>query len=173
MAETVRGNSDRRLLLTSERLFDHPQIKQRIRPSLIEENRVAATMLDLGLDRQMLARVPGLTFCPTLYLEPTKPLQDRAADLEINAAYARWHPSTAQAGPLAALIFHRTQQTHFSSTAARSGMPFKIGDNVELASQPLPFGVAARAPYVRAVASGSPDVLLDGGDLYRWRRITC
>jgi hypothetical protein len=165
MTEIVRGNNDHQLLLTTERLFDHPQIRERIRPSLTNDNRVAAAMVDLGLDRQLLAQVPGLTFCPVQYLESTKPLQDRAADLEVNAAMARGTLPAGFENSSGALIFHRAQKSRFASMAAPGGVPFKMGDRVTLASQPLPFGVSSRAPYLRALSLGSPAAFLEGGDL--------
>ena len=83
------GASDRRLLLTTERLFDNSQVGDLMRPNLLAENRIAAALLDLGLDRQALATVPGLVYCPTFYVEPMSPLPDRAIDVELNSAFAR------------------------------------------------------------------------------------
>ena len=111
LAAVVRGNSDRQLLLTTEKLFDHPQIAQRIRPNLPMEpieSRVASTMLDLGLDRQLLEKIPGIVFCPTRYVEPMSPLPERAVDLELNDAFVRWRqqPNSAAHPPPGYITAH-------------------------------------------------------------------
>lgn len=162
LAALVRGDSDRRLLLTTEKLFDHPQIGRRIRPNLLVENRVPSMLLELGLDRQSLERVPGLVLCPTRYVEPMTPLPERAADLELNEAFAQWRQPGSIAKP-GALLYHRPVQLRLESF--ENGSPFRVVDEMRLTSQPLPQGAAARQPYLQALLEGDPAVLIDGGDL--------
>ena len=97
VAALVReGNNDRRLVLTLEQSFSHPQIAARIRPNILLANRVDATLLDLGIDRQQLENIPGLVVPATRYVEPMTPLPERAIDLELNEAFAAWqkHPNS-------------------------------------------------------------------------------
>ena len=167
MAAIIRGNSDRRLLLTTEKLFDHPQVGRRLRPALpIEpiENRFAAAMLDLGLDRQKLEAVPGVILCPTRYIEPMAQLPDRATDLELNDVFARLRRPVSLDTPLAAALYHRPQELSVSSLA-NFRSPFRVEANARLVSQPMPHEAAARQPYLQALANRDPAVLLDGGDL--------
>ena len=103
LASLVRGNTNRRLVLTTENLFSHPQLSVRVRPNLLAESaeiRVAVALLDVGLDRQTLERVPGLVLCPTRYVEPKTPLPNRAVDLELNDAFALWR-QTERSFPVA------------------------------------------------------------------------
>ena len=90
LSAIICDNPNRRLLLTTERLLDHPTLADRVRPNLLAEDRVAETIAELGLDRRALERIPGLVYCPTLYVEPSTPLVDRAIDAELNAAFASW-----------------------------------------------------------------------------------
>lgn len=166
MAAVVRGNTDRRLLLTTEKLFDHPQVGRRLRPALpIEpiENRFAAAMLDLGLDRQQLEQVQGVVLCPTRYIEPMALLPDRATDLELNDAFARLRQPLNVATPAAAALYHRPQELSLASLA-NFRSPFRVDGDARLVSQPMPHEAAARQPYLQALASRDPAVLLEGGD---------
>jgi hypothetical protein len=165
LAEVVRGNTDRRLLLTTERLFDHPQIEQRVRPSLTgADNRVSLTFSDFGLDRGRLERIPGLALCPTLYVEPPAPLLDRAVDLEVNAEFARWRQQPSAAPMLASVLYHRPQNVRLAALA-RGGAPFKVADDLKFACEPVAHGPAVRRPYLQALLNGDPAMLIDGGDL--------
>jgi len=167
LTETVRGNTDRRTLLTTEQLFDHPQIGRRLRPSLpVEpiESRLLATMLDLGIDQQRLEQVPGLTFCSTRYVEPMARFPDRAADLELNDAFARRRQQPTPPLRAAAVLYHRPQELSLASLA-NFRTPFRMDANARLVSQPTPHDAAARLPYLQAMLNCNPAVLLDGGQL--------
>ncbi|MFO0788365.1 MAG: family 10 glycosylhydrolase [Pirellulales bacterium] len=164
MASAVSEGGTRKLLLTTEQLFAHPQIRDRVRPSLMVENRVATTMLDLGLDRSRLEQTPGLFLCPTNYVEPMSPLADRAIDLELNAAYARWNSPDAPSsggGVAASVIYHPPQL--FRVAAFDKASPYRIAGELQQHSEPQPSGAAARQAYVQAMLQGDPAVILDGG----------
>ena len=162
LAVLVRGSGQRKLLLTTEKLFDHPQINQRVRPNLLVKNRVAATMLDLGIDRELLERTPGVVLCLTQYVEPMSPLPDRAVDMELNAAFARGYQPGNAATKAASVLYHRPLPSRLASFAASS--PFRIAGEMRFLSHPMPSGLAARQPYVQALLRGDPAVLIDGGD---------
>src|SRR5262249_38488447 len=89
-ASIVDTSGQRKLLLTTDKLFDDSALRQRIRPNLLAGDRVGEALLDVGIDRQRLNRIPGVVLCPSHYVEPRTPLADRAADLEISAACSRW-----------------------------------------------------------------------------------
>lgn len=162
LAALLRSNNNqRRLLLTTEQSLSHPQLAARIRPNILAESRVDATLLDLGIHRQWLQRVPGIVVCPTRYVEPMVPLPDRAADLELNEAFAAWQVNPAS--PSAALLYHRPQRLRVTSFAAKS--PFKVAGDVEIVSQPLPHGAAVRQPYVATLLNTDPAIVVDGGEL--------
>jgi hypothetical protein len=165
LAGVVRGNTDRRLLLTTEKLFDHPQIGQRIRPRLLDENRIAATLTELGLDRQMLDRTPGLVLCPTCYVGPTKPLCDSANDLELNQYFAGWRQQSSSDTLPGAVLYHRSKELRLPSFAARIGPTLRLVDELRITCEPTASGADARRPYLEALAVNDPAVLVDGGDL--------
>jgi hypothetical protein len=132
---------------------------------LRDENRVAATLLELGLDRQLLERTPGIVLCPTIYIGPTKPLPDCANDLELNAAFARWRPQP-NAGELpGAILYHRPKELRLPSFAARVGAAMKVASDFHFICEPVGYSALARQPYVHALSGMDPALLLDGGDL--------
>jgi hypothetical protein len=165
LAEVVRGNTDRRLLLTTEKLFDHPHVAQRILPNLRDENRVAAALLELGLERQLLERTPGITLCPTMYIGPTKPLPDCANDLELNAAFARWRKLPGSNALAGAVLYHRSKELRLPSFATRMSAAMKVASGFRFICEPVGYGPLARQPYIQAIGGTDPALLLDGGDL--------
>ncbi len=158
----MHGDGQRKLVLTTEKLFDNPQIGQRIRPNLLADNRVSETMLELGIDRQLLERTPSVVLCPTRYVESMSPLPDHAIDLELNAAFTHWNHEPTASTKSAALLFRRALP--FRLTSFEPASPFRIGDEMRLVSQPMPGGTAARQAYLQAMMRNSPAVLIDGGD---------
>lgn len=165
LAQIVRGNTDRRLLLTTEKLFDHPLVAQRILPNLRDENRVAAALVDLGLDRQLLERNPGITFCPTLYIGSTKPLSDCANDLELNAAFERLRKQPKSAALTGAVLYHRSKEVRLPSIATRISATMRVASDFQFNGELVGYGALARQPYVQAMNGIDPALLLDGGDL--------
>jgi hypothetical protein len=175
LADLVRaGNERRRLILTAERTFDHPQVNARVLPKILNNIQLDAKLLDLGIDRTALMRSPGVTFCSTRYVAPSEPLPDRAVDLELSDAFATLRrqaalPATADtipaSGPLdpapASLLFHRPQQIELSSIALRT---LSISNDLQLASQPLARGPAIQQPYAVTLAEADSAVILDGGE---------
>ncbi len=82
------GAPQRRLLLTTEEMFTATRTQSLLQPNVLAGVRLDRLMLDLGIDRQRLEKIPGVVFCPSQYIEPMLPLVDRAIDLEINEATA-------------------------------------------------------------------------------------
>jgi len=173
-------NGERRLILTTEESLDHPRLSGRVRPILGTESRVESTLLDLGINRELLDRVPGLILCPTQYVGPTTPLSACAVDLQMNEATARWHRAgfASSAGPnakdastkesheetrhtAAVLLFHRPQSRRLSLFEAKVPLQFAI--DAVLPAQPLAHGDAVRKPYVEALLDHDPLVVVDGG----------
>ena len=177
LAALVRSSNERRrLILTAEQAFDHPQVNARILPKILNDFQLDATLMDLGIDRAALEQLPGVTFCSTRYLAPAEPLRDRAVDLEVSDAFAAIRrqatmtentdtmPGTPPPDPApAALLYHRAQQLALPSIAARS--PLAIPDDFTLACQPLAHAPALRQPYAVALAEADAEVLLEGGDV--------
>ncbi len=148
-------------------MFADPQLSTRLRPNLIAQpidSRVASTMLDVGIDRQSLERVPGILLCPARYVESMSSLSDRAIDLELNEAFALWRQPTSSIQSRAALLYHRPVRQRLASfETART--PWRVLGDMQLVSQPLPQGTTVRQPYLEALAENDPSVLLDGGEL--------
>ncbi len=162
VARLVREtSSERRLLLTLEESFDHPQLAARVRPELIGENRVERVLLDLGIERRALENLPGVAVCPPRFVEPTAPLVDHAVDLEISQAAASWGRGAESAGT-AAVLYHPTRRRRLASFEAKSPIP--VAGQMTLAPQPLAHGTAVRQPYALALLDNDPTVLLDGGE---------
>lgn len=163
MAAIVNDNGRRQLLLTTERLFDHPLVRERIRPNLLADNRVVPTLLELGVAPELLDEIPGVALCPTRFVEPLAPLSDRAVDLEANAAFARWSSQGTAGERAVSTLFHPDLTFRIASFNAVS--PFRLTGEMRVHSRPLPGGAAARRPYVLAVHRGDPAVLIDGGEV--------
>jgi hypothetical protein len=166
LALLVRGNSDRRLVLTTENVFADPHLAENMLPNLMARNaedRLAMTLIDVGIDRDFLERLPGVVLGPTRYVEPMTSLPDRATDLELNEAFDLWrHPST-QERARAAVLYHRPiHQRLFSFEIA--GRPWRVAGEMQLVCQPLPQGAAVRQPYVEALAEHDPAMIIDGGE---------
>ncbi len=167
LAAIVRGNTDRRLVLTTENSFALSQTAARLRPNLLAENSattVASILLDLGLDREALERVPGIVLSPTRYVEPTSSLPDVAHDLELNETFSQWRQPSSHAQSRSAVLYHRPLRQKIASfEAARP--PWRVAGDLQLVCQSLPAGEAARQPYLEALAANDPAVLIDGGEL--------
>lgn len=166
LAVLIRGNSDRRLVLTTENVFADPQLAENMRPNLIAHNaedRVVMTLIDVGIDRAYLERLPGVLLCPTRYVEPMTSLPDRATDLELNEAFTLWRQPSTPPQSRAALLYHRPINQRLSSFEI-AGRPWRVAGEMQLACQPLPQGVAVRQPYVEALAEHDPAMIIDGGE---------
>ncbi len=170
------SNERRRLILTAEQTFDHPQVNSRILPKILNDFQLDATLMDLGIDRAALEQLPGVNFCSTRYVAPAEPLQDRAVDLEVSDAFAAIRrqatmPESTDTLPgtpppdraPAALLYHRAQQLALPSIAARS--PLAIPEDFTLACQPLAHAPALRQPYAVTLAEADAEVLLEGGEV--------
>jgi hypothetical protein len=163
VAAIVDTKGQRKLILTTDKIFDHPALRQKVRPNLLAGDRVGDTLIDVGIDRQRLERIPGVLLCPTRYVEPTSPLPDRAADLEINAAFSRWGSQLNSTAKCGVVLYHRASSIQLSNFAASA--PFRVADDMRITSEPTPSDAAARQPYLRAIVQGNPAVIIDGGDL--------
>jgi len=150
----AESNSQRRLLLTTERLFDNAEIASRLRPNVTEKPQLQFTMLDMGVDWSALRTSPGIVALPTRYVESMVPLVDRAIDLSINDAFA----SLERLSP-ATLFYHRPHQRIVSSPETL----LTYGATVPAWSQPAPHGGAGRKPYIDALVHDDPTILIDGG----------
>lgn len=166
LALLIRGNSDRRLVLTTENLFADPQLAENMRPNLSAPNamaRVALTLIDVGIDRESLERLPGVVLCPTRYVEPMASLPDRAIDLELNEAFALWRQPSTPSQSRAAVLYHRPIHQRLSSFEI-AGRPWRVAGEMQMFCQPLPEGFAVRQPYVEALAEHDPAMIIDGGE---------
>jgi hypothetical protein len=167
VASLVCGNSDRRLVLTTENMFAEPQLAERMRPNLLaehSENRVVTMLLDVGIDRQSLGHLPGVLVAPTRYVEPMTSLPDRAIDLELNEEFVLCRQPLTPAQSRAALLYHRPVRQRLSSfEIART--PWRVAGEMQLVGQPLPQGTSVRQPYVEALAEHDPAMLIDGGEM--------
>ena len=161
VASIVDEKGQRKLILTTEKLFDHPTLRQKIRPNLLAGDRIGDALMDVGIDRQRLERTPGILLCPTYNVEPTEPLPDRAADLEVNAAFSRWGSQLNSSAQRGMLLYHRPSGVRLSNFGASA--PFRIADDMHLTSEPAPSDAAARQPYLR-------DRARKPGVNSRWRR---
>jgi hypothetical protein len=166
LATLIRGNSDRRLVLTTENVFTDPLLAEVMRPNLNAHNpeaRAVSTLIDVGIDREDLERVPGVILCPTRYVEPMASLPDRATDLELNEAFALWRQPSTPVQSRAAILYHRPIHQRLSSFEI-AGRPWRVAGEMQLVCQSLPEGFAVRKPYVEALAEHDPAMIIDGGE---------
>lgn len=166
VAELIRGSSNRRLVLTTENVFADPQLAELMRPNLIALNaasRIDSALLDAGIDRQSLERLPGVMLCPTHYVEPMTSLPERATDLELNEAFTLWRQPLTPMQSRAALLYHRPIQQRLSSFEI-AGRPWRVAGEMQMKFQPLPEGLAVRRPYVEALSEHDPAMIIDGGE---------
>jgi hypothetical protein len=161
LAMLVQAKNDRRrLILTTEHTFDHAELAACVLPNILSEPKVAATLVDLGIDRDKLEAIPGVVVCPTHYVEPTTPLHEHAVQLEINEAFATLRH--AQNSPIPGVVlYHRPQ--HLSLTELASKSPIPIAQDFQLSCQPLAHGSAVGQPYAMLLADCDCQVVLDGG----------
>jgi hypothetical protein len=166
VAELVRGSGDRRLVLTTENVFANPQLADSMRPSLVAESvetRLDSAMIDCGIDRQSLERLPGVVLCPTRFVESMSSLPDCATDLELNDAFTLWRRPSTPIQSRAALLYHRPIHQRLSSFEI-TGRPWRVAGEMQMVFQPLPQGLAVRQPYVEALAQHDPAMIIDGGE---------
>jgi hypothetical protein len=167
LASVVRGNTERKVVLTTENVFANPLLAARMRPSLIGENaasRMANALLDVGLDRGALDRVPGLVLCPTRFVEPAEPLPDAAIALQVNDAIGNWRGQSDGTSARASMLYHRPHRQRLGSLeAART--PWRIAGEAQIVSQPLPEGAESRKPYLQSLNDNDSAVIIDGGEL--------
>jgi hypothetical protein len=167
LAALVRGNTDRRVVLTTENVFANPLLAARMRPNLIGENaasRMASTLLDVGLDRAALDRAPGLILCSTRFVEPAEPLPDAALALQLNDANSNWRGQADVPATRAAMLYHRPRRQRLASfETART--PWRVAGEAQIVSQPLPEGPGSRKPYLQSLIENDPSVIIDGGEL--------
>lgn len=165
LAALVRGNTERRLVLTTENVFANPQIAQVMRPGLGQESpatRAATVLANSGIDRNTLEQA-GIVLCPTRFVEPATPLPDRAIDLELNEAFTADRHSAAPMQTRAVILYHRLVEQRLSSFEL-AGRPWRVAGEMQLACQPLAEGFAVRRPYVEALAEHDPAMIIDGGE---------
>lgn len=165
LAAAVRGNSDRRLVFTTEKLFTGERASA-MRPTLLgnrPENRIETALLEAGIDRQALERLPGVLFSPTNYVGPKLPLPDHANDYELNDAFAALRrPSTPSASRAAMLYHPPVRQRLTSFEGAR--IPWRLNGEMQLASEMSPQGDDAHRPLLQALLAHDPEMLIDGGE---------
>jgi hypothetical protein len=166
LATLIRGNGDRRLVLTTESVFADPLLAENMRPNLnghSAEARAVSSLADVGIDREYLEHVPGVVLCPTRYVEPMASLPDRATDLELNEAFALWRQPSTPSQSRAAVLYHRPVRQRLSSFEI-AGRPWRVAGEMQLVCQSLPEGFAVRRPYVEALAEHDPAMIIDGGE---------
>jgi hypothetical protein len=154
---------NRRLILTLEDSFSHPNVAARVRPNILQVNRVDAALLDAGIDRPQLEHVPGLCISATRYVGPMTPLAERAVDCELNEAFSAWHPRNSDVGVRTALLYHRPVRQPLSSFQAAAAF-LQFASPFGIVSQPAAHGNAARQAYARALLLHDPAILIDGGE---------
>jgi hypothetical protein len=165
VAACVRGNTDRRLLLTTEDALSDSQLAPRLRPNLRREitaDDVSSVLRDVGVDRQALERVPGIVLCPTRYIEPKLPLPDGAVDSQLSTAFSRWKSSIPSATG-AAVLYHPARHQRLPSFEL-ANKPWRVSGEMELATQPLPDASSICQPYLEIVSNNDPAIILDGGE---------
>ncbi len=162
MATVVAKNGNHKLILTTEKLFDHPVLRQRVRPDLMADNRVAQTLLEMGVDFTQLNLIPGIVVCPTHFVGSAVPLPDRAIDLELNASFANVNRAAKQTREPSVLLYHHATPVKFANLDF-GGSPRVAGDT-RFMTERVPSAAAARQPYIQSLAGDNPSVFIDGGD---------
>jgi hypothetical protein len=152
------GDDNRQLLLTTEEMFSAPDVAARMQPNVMTKLRIDRAMLDLGIDRDALAKSQGIVVLQTRYVESASPLADRAVDFEVNDAHATEEPLPAPSGMM---FYHRPQRERLASFDAKSSLEAYT----LLVTQPAADGAAARQPFAATLRNEPPSIILDGGEL--------
>jgi hypothetical protein len=147
--------------LTTEEMFSAPRLRTLVQPNLQAELRLDPLMLDIGIDRSQLEKLPGVVFCPAQLIAPSAPLVDRANDLAINDAVTDARRRGPGAGTPAAMFFQRPVRARLASFDAKS--PWR--SYAWLVSQMSADTSAARRRFAVALCDGDPVVIVDGGEL--------
>jgi hypothetical protein len=155
------GAPQRRLLLTTEEMFSNAKLRTQLQPNLLTKVRLDRMMFDLGIDREQLATSPAIVLCPAQSIEPTAPLADRAADLEINQAVTAMVGRGDKGAFPAAMFYHPPIRARLSSFDGKG--PWE--SSTWLVSQATADASAARRPYATALGQSDPLIFINGGEL--------
>jgi hypothetical protein len=157
--EITAVRPEARLHLAAHRLWDRPDLQERLRPSLKRRESIEQILLELGLDVGATSELPGVMFpCPTS-LVPQRPLQEQAVELRL-AQSDEWPRGFTRATQPSALFYHPPIETTLSNFEAHRGAsPAEL----RLLAQVVPSGEAARARFVHALAALDAQWLADGG----------
>lgn len=158
-AEVVAVDAESRLYLLTADVFNRPELRRHLRPTLPKSARFDDVLLEVGVDPARYAARPEIVLVRASRHAPLGSLAGQAVDLELNQAAELDRALTTAAHP-ASMFFHEPQEARLASFDARS--PFKK-TFTRLVAQPSPAGALNRRRFVHALATQDSQMLLDGG----------
>ncbi len=150
-----------RLYLAATTLFDHPDLEQRLRPTLPRQSKVLPALLHLGIHPDLYDDNEAIVLLRPHLFAPPKPLLARGRDIQINHDVPLDQQLAASKIP-GSLLFHRPQRLRLPSFDEKS--PFgKDKTYTLLYAQPLPPADENRRRFVHSLAALDAQAIFDGG----------
>ncbi len=145
-----------RLYLATSGLFDSPQARDRLRPSLKTQDVVGALLLELGLDLRQLKETPQIVFLPPGLESPLRSVGSRSVELQLEQSPAM--ASLQQFSP------HRTALVYRGGEETELRMEGDQGhQRLALVPVATPSDDLARRLMAQAVSERDVTMLVAGG----------
>ncbi|MEX2188543.1 MAG: family 10 glycosylhydrolase, partial [Pirellulales bacterium] len=162
-AIVARAGKDLRLYVSAVGVWDSPDVRERLRPSLTRATRVDEMLLSVGIDVDAYRRpdMAGVVFLRPNRFGPPSTLDRHAADLALNQSW-ELDRSLFAAGPVASVFYHPPSRLRLPSFDEKSPVG-RQKTYVWLAAQMSPSGVENRRRFVHALATGDATAMFDGG----------
>lgn len=145
-----------RLYLATGGLFDSPQARDRLRPSLKAQDVVGPLLLEWGLDLRQLKETPQIVFLPPGLESPLRSVGSRSVELLLEQSPAM--AGLAQFSPLrAALVYRGGEETSLRMESDQ------VPQQLTIVPVATPSDDLARRLLAQAVAERDVTMLVSGG----------
>ena len=161
--ELIRVRPDAVFYLSPTNMFDTPEARRDLRPSLPSRGRVDEVLLALGIEPALYRDHEGFVFLRPRRIAPPAPVASEAIDIELARSPELDRLASNSALP-ASLFWHEPQTVRLTSFEAKS--PFgKDKTYAWLVSQFSAAGLENRERFVSALAGSEMDcaAIFDGG----------
>jgi hypothetical protein len=139
------------------------RLASRVRPTLPPQERVGEGLLQIGLDAEKLAKVPGLTLIRSRSVEPSTLAGSNPLHAEWNASGSLDRQASLFAAPAVSLL---GEPLPLRLEAFDKVSPFgPQNTHTFLMSHLSPVGPEARKRFIRSLAATDAHSLLDGGQM--------
>ncbi len=156
--EIARVRPDAALYLAPVQIFNTPEVRRQLRPTLAGRAKPDDVLLQLGIDAQQLSRMDGIILLRGHSVTPPGPLTSNGVEIELERSAELDQHATA-AAVAGSLFFHDPEKLRLQSADAKG--PF--GNEKTLWSQMSPNGIWNRQRFVRSMARIDREAIFDGG----------